>query len=477
MTEKVFKLKHNAIFSADGDKCRRRMGSVNLYFFIFCFLIGFFPVNGSSLSIETGFDYHYENFSGFLEVPNPLSGDNPKYTLPAVPIPQPGDFVNDAAFGTRQRRVTQTEGLRHEYSRFDPFNKGSSRILLTNLSTGEWRVYRINAIPYDLTENILAIPQLGEPRWDPQDPDIIWGIIGFRLIIVNVATGSETTVKDFTQDAVIGPLLGAQPDLYRITMCDEGESSMDKRYWAFAIQGSSEDYRLRYLFCWDRAIDQILGIYPLSQSESVIDWVGMSPLGNYVLIGGDSSNGGNLTGLTMANRELTQFNRIDYTTAHADVGMDTNGNEVIVMQNVRTDHIDLIPIDWTTRPILESGGSYTGTNHVALIRLFYDSSSIGLRSGVHISCNYPGYAVISTETPAGEPEQNWLDRTITLARLDPGTPHVYYLAKVYGTTGAYWEETQGSISNDGSKIVWASNWNQNVGQERVWLLQLDMPAN
>ncbi len=53
---------------------------------------------------------------------------------------------------------------------------------------------------------------------------------------VNVASGIETTVKDFSLDPTIGPILSAHPDLYRITMRDEGESSWDKRYWAFAIQ-------------------------------------------------------------------------------------------------------------------------------------------------------------------------------------------------------------------------------------------------
>jgi len=416
-------------------------------------------------------------FAGFLEVPDPLSGDNPRYALPAAAAPQPGAYVNDVAFGTRQRRVTQTEGMRHEYSRFDPFNADGSRILLTHLPTGDWRVYRTASVPYDTPANLVATLNIEEPRWDPQDPDLIWGNIAFRIIRVNVATGAETTVKDFAQDPTIGPLLAAQPDLYRITMRDEGESSIDKRYWAFAIQGSNDDYRIRYVFCWDRTPDQVLGLLPLSTGESIIDWVGMSALGNFVLIGGEWDNGGNLTGLTMANRHLTQFNRLDYSTAHADVGLDTNGNEVVVMQNVRTDYIDLIPIDWATQPILEAGGDYAGTNRVPLMRLFYDNSPIGFRGGVHISCNHPGYAVVSTETPLGEPEQNWLDRTVTLVYLDPAAPRVFYLAKVYGTTGAYWEETHGTIANDGSKIVWATNWNRNVGQERVWVQQLDMPAN
>ena len=45
------------------------------------------------------------------------------------------------------------------------------------------------------------------------------------------------------------------------------------------------------------------------------------------------------------------------------------------------------------------------------------------------------------------------------------------------TTESYWEETQAAMTNDGSKVAWASNWGQNVGQDKVFLMRLDMPPN
>jgi len=51
-----------------------------------------------------------------------------------------------------------------------------------------------------------------------------------------------------------------------------------------------------------------------------------------------------------------------------------------VQQNASEDTVDLIP--------LEVGGE-----RLALLRLFYDSESpVGLNSGVHVSCNFPGSA-------------------------------------------------------------------------------------
>jgi hypothetical protein len=419
----------------------------------------------------------------FIEVTDPLSGDNPTYPLVPLSVPAIGESFFDPHFGTILTRVTQIEtvegspGGRHEYSRFDPFNMDQSMIVL--LPEYGWRIYRTQSMPYNQEGNlVMTINGMANPRWDPNDPDLIWFLRDFQVVTVDVLSGETTVIKDFAEDPMIKPILSSEPDLYQITMLGEGESSQDKRYWAFCLQGSQEDYRVRYLFTWDRLQDKILGKYQIPSNESVIDWVGMSALGNWVLIGGLETNGGNLVGLTMANKELTQFHRLDYTTAHSDPGLDIQGNEVIVMQNNRTDYIDLIPIDLATQPILESGGSYDNTNRIPLIRLYYESESpSGLNSGVHISCNVSGYCVVSTNIGPGLKEQNWLDRTITLVKLDRAHPQVFYLAKVYNTTQEYWEETHGTITNDGSKLVWTSNWDQNIGQEKVFLMQLDMPEN
>jgi len=95
----------------------------------------------------------------------------------------------------------------------------------------------------------------------------------------------------------------------------------------------------------------------------------------------------------MTSRDFSTFQRLDFTTSHSNIGLDAKGNGVVVMQNYNTDIIDLIPINLATKPILESGGSYEGTNRVPLIRLFYSSDSpYGLNSSVHISCNTPGTA-------------------------------------------------------------------------------------
>jgi len=416
----------------------------------------------------------------FVEVPDPLCGDNPVYPEPEMPMPGTGVAFEDACFSTLLTKVTEADGIngRHEYSRFDPFNADGSMILLVD-EDGDYAVYRTDLMPYNQPGNLVRrTSELQEPRWDRGDPELLWGLSGFQIVRDDVVTGEREVVKDFSNDPAIAPILAAEPDLYRVTMRDEGEASYDRRYWALILQGSEEDYRPRYILCWDRERDEVLGLYEVQPGESDIDWVGMSPLGSWVLIGGMDGNSGNIVGLTMADRRLREFHRIDYTTSHADVGLDVNGSEVVVMQNSQTDFVDMLPLSPDTEPILEAGGSYEGTNRIPLLRLFYDSESpMGLSSGVHISCNADGYCLVSTHIEPGVPERNWLDRTNVLVRLDPDEPRAFYLSKTYNTTAAYWEETHGALSNDGSRMVWACNWNRDPGTEEVFLLQLDMPRD
>jgi hypothetical protein len=426
--------------------------------------------------------------SRFIQVPNPGSGNNPTYPLIARATPLPGESWTDSRFGTRQTRITQTATLRQEYSRFDPFNANKGMILLVDITSGQGLVYRTTAPPYDQPANLVqTITDMEEVRWDPQDPNILWGFRNFSIVQLNVTTGQQTVVKDFAADTAILPILQIYPGIYRITCMNEGESSRDKRFWALALQHGASvdqtlDYAYLYLFTWDRQTNQVLGTYQLSQGQrAYLDWVGMSTLGNWVVIGGTSDAGFPANwGLMMASKDFSVLHRLASNTAHADVGLDTKGREVVVMQNTGTDYVDLIPLDLQARPV-EVVGDYTGNLIKPLVRLYYDNASpLGFQGGVHISCNYPGYCLISTTMPPALPEQNWLDRCNILVRLDRNRVRAVYLSKIYNTTQHYWEETHGTMSNDGTRIVWADNWGNSVpeGQTaQMTVTQLDLPPN
>jgi hypothetical protein len=418
-----------------------------------------------------------------IQVPDPLAERNPAYPLSKQKEPALGKPFFDPQFGTILTRVTNRSKIRHEYSRFDPFNADKTMIILTDTDSGGFMVFRTKGPDYAAKQNLVSRVEWTEPRWDPVDPHRLWGFDELKIVSMDTATGQTKVVKDFAQDPVMGKIIKAESDLYQITTKEEGEPSRDFRYWALALQGSQDDYRIRHLFCWDRDQDKILGHMPLTAKEAgPIDWVGMSPLGKWVIVGGDSDGGRKTAGLNIADPGFAKWHNLAVSTAHSDVGLDVQGREVLIMQNTSTDHIDLIPLDPKARPVTSSNG-YNGNMIRPLVRLFYSSDDpAGFSGGVHISCNAPGYCVVSTyyESEAPErnwPEKNWLDRSIILVKLDPDRPQAWYLANVHNTTGAYWEETQASISRDGSRIVWASNWGAGPGQEQVFVMELVMPPD
>lgn len=437
-----------------------------------------------------GYALTYPSGFKFTPVPDPLAGDNPSYPLISLPEPVVGNSFFDARFGTILTRTVQGSPKRHEYARFDPFNADKSMVILHNCK-GDYMVYKTSPLPADQSGNLVTAEtsHLGELRWDPKDPNLIWALDDetFSIIQFNPVTGVRTVAKDFRTDPVLGPVIQSVPNLWRITTRDEGEASMDMRFWGLMIQGGDTyDSNNVLIFTYDRLSDKVLGYYQFSPAQGeAVNWAGMSPLGTWVVMGGDVINGLE-GGITIADKEFKQMYLVGKVIGHCDVGLDTQGKEILVGQNSRTDYIDLIPLDPSTKPV-DNLDDYANSGAIRLVRLFYaEESPVGLRSGVHISCNYPGYAVISTYTASGVQEQNWLDRTVTLARLDRANPRVFYLSKVYNTTGQYgesrdyWEETHASITRDGSRVVWSENWGQYgpaPDQPRAYLMQLDMPPN
>ncbi|MFQ5825364.1 MAG: hypothetical protein ACE5JB_15085, partial [bacterium] len=161
---------------------------------------------------QVSFAQYPGDFS-FTEVPDPLSGTNTTYPLNEMGVPAIGDSFVDLHFGTILTRTTVINGYRgrHEYSRFDPFNKEQSMIILDPEEL--WNIYRTQSLPYNQPGNLVRAVHLEEPRWDPNDPNLIWGLDGFSIKSVDVSTGQTTMIKDFSQDAIMGPII-TQENVY-----------------------------------------------------------------------------------------------------------------------------------------------------------------------------------------------------------------------------------------------------------------------
>ena len=105
--------------------------------------------------IHLAFPQEYPPGFSFVQVPNPLSGINPVYQAVPMTVPQVGVPFFDARFGTLLTRVTSISGIegRHEYSRFDPFNRDQSVVILDPEFL--WRFYSTQSIPYNQGTNLV----------------------------------------------------------------------------------------------------------------------------------------------------------------------------------------------------------------------------------------------------------------------------------------------------------------------------------
>jgi len=410
----------------------------------------------------------------FVEVPDPLADVNPKQSPVTLENAVLGEVFEDPHYLTKLTVVTPASSSRNEYSRFDPFNFDHSMIILHDVSLAQFSVYGTSVLPYTHRKNhVCDLGNLSEPRWDPNDKNVIWGVQDFRIYTLDVRGCRRTLVKDFSRDKRIGKIIRTERDLYRLTNKDEGESSLDKDIWAFFLQGTDQDYRARYIFSWSRKNDEVIGVYKTSQNEAGLDWVGVSPYGNHVLIGAADYNTGNLSGLIVSDPDLNpkSFRRLHKNTGHSDVGLDSDGNEVIVMQT-SSDYVEAFPL---------SKGDGDAPLSTPVARLYYNwndrENSLHESTGVHLSCNVPGYCVLSSESGPNAEDRNWLEQSNILIKLDLSKPRAFYLSKSYTVRKSYWESTLSAISNDGSKIVWGSNWYDTVGDEKFFMMQLDMPKN
>jgi hypothetical protein len=155
--------------------------------------------------------------TGLVEVPNPLSGDNPVYPLIPAGVPAIGVPYTDSRFGTTLTRVTEPDGANsiHEYSRFDPFNEDQSMILL-NGAGGTWQVLRTSATPYNQPANLVYTVNdqaaQEEPRWDPLDREVLWCLSGFQITTVNVTTGLVTGNTILIESGNVGSLAAGAMD-------------------------------------------------------------------------------------------------------------------------------------------------------------------------------------------------------------------------------------------------------------------------
>jgi hypothetical protein len=388
------------------------------------------------------------------------------YQTPDLPEPAPRTPFRDPVFGTCMVRVTDrqndilnpydtSKGLKNEYARVQSFNADGSLFIVWSIESF-WYIYD--------TESLMPLGELPvyvEPRWDSQNPYLLYYTDETRLMSYDLISGQITEIRDFANDFP-GVEIPAVWTRY------EGSPTYDSRYWGL-IANDAEWNPYAFLI-YDTELDNIVvREIPLGYS---IDNVTISPLGNYYLASfddycehGNLGNDSNPCGFMVYDSNLENGRSLLRIIGHYDALLDENGREVIVYQDIDTDNISMLD--------LESG------KVTLLFSIDFSHTGIGFHFSGR-SLNYPGWGLVSTYNGGFPTDHTWMDDSIFAVEMKEGG-RVVRLAHTHSLYDEdieqdYWAEPHVSVNQDFTKIIFTSNWGR-TGTEEVDMYMIILPEN
>jgi hypothetical protein len=393
----------------------------------------------------------------------PLVTDLDVRQTPDLPEPPARVPFRDPVFGTCLVRVTDREadlspddpsaGLKNEYSRVQSFNADGSRVLVRSIEAN-WYLYDAHPL-----QPLGQLPLEVEPRWHPSNPDLLYYSQETRLMAYNVRSGEQSLVHDFATDFPGQPLVAAWTRY-------EGSPSLDGRYWGLMVQ--DQDWQIVALLVYDQVEDRVVAKRDLP-GKPEMDSVTISPLGNYFLAyydqyceRGQPGDDTHPCGLMVYDRNLTNGRSLLRIIGHSDLALDAQGREVLIYQDIDTDHISMLDLaTGMVTPLWPIDFSHTGI-------------------GLHFSgraFRRPGWALVSTSSGGHPTDYTWMDDQVFAVELKPGG-RVVRLAHTHSLVDEdqehdYWAEPHASVNPDFTRVVFTSNWGRSgTGEVEMFMIQL-----
>ncbi len=385
---------------------------------------------------------------------------------PDLPEPTARAPFRDPTFGTCLVRATDrtadlppddpSAGLKNEYARVQSFNADGSRFLVRSIEAF-WYLYDASTF-----QPLGQLPLEVEPRWDASNPDLLYHSDETRLMSYNVRSGQHSLVHDFASDFP-GQSLAAVWTRY------EGSPSLDNRYWGLMAQ--DQDWQTVALLVYDRVADAVIAsrdMRGLSELEREIDSVTISPLGNYFLAyheyceSGQPGGEGHPCGLMVYDRDLTNGRSLLRIIGHSDLALDAQGREVLIYQDIDTDHISMLDL---------ASGVVT-----PLWPIDFSHTPIGLHFSGR-AFRQPGWALVSTYQGGHPTAYTWMGDQVFAVELKPGG-RVVRLAHTHSLVDEnqehdYWAEPHASVNPDFTRVVFTSNWGRSgTGEVEMFVGEL-----
>jgi hypothetical protein len=381
--------------------------------------------------------------------------------IPELEEPAARTPFQDPVFGTCLVRVTdrsadlqagdRSKGMKNEYSRVQSFNAAESR-LVAFTTEGNWYLYDALTL-----QPLGPLPIWHEPRWDAEDPDLLYYTEETRLMSYRISTGQQQIVHEFAADFT-GQQLAAVWTKY------EGSPSLDGRYWG--LMAEDQDWMTVGLLIYDIETDQITARREIPPSE--IDSVTISSLGNFFLVfyddfcdPGQLGSNRNPCGLMVYDRNLENGRGLLRIVGHSDLALDAQRMEVLVYQDIDTDNISMLDL---------ASGDIT-----PLLPIDFSHSALGFHFSGR-AFRLPGWVLVSTSNGA-KPSATWMDDQIFAVELVKNG-RVVRLAHTHSLYDEsmdhdYWAEPHASVNRDFTQIVFTSNWGRSsTDQIDMYLIKL-----
>ncbi len=370
--------------------------------------------------------------------------------MPGASRPPAGEWFTDPAFGTPMIRVSdQSEKNDFDvniYSQLQPFSADGALLLTTSPSGLIVRSMPDLAV---VTEGLA----LNGPRWHPTQPDLLLhlGQPGtLHIGAVDVRSGAEQTL--FEDTAYTGALNNPSFE----------ELSHDGR-WLAAVATHSGGADIVAIDLDSKVLGARIGIEGLYQGVCPVDpqwgvvdpdWVGVSPLGTWLVVQWPTDGSGRCAGMEAFDIQTGAFaGQVSTGRQHGDLGLvadwqsaPVHQREVLVTFEIAQDGSAV------TRRFLP--GSPTGpTPGKVLLTLPWGNSD-------HISCQGPAGACLVSAGPGqwtDEATPGWqpFENEIFVVDFDGGVTRVVHHRS---SECGYWAQPRASWSRDGRWVVFSSDW-------------------
>ncbi|MGE0487556.1 MAG: hypothetical protein AB7Q81_25670 [Gammaproteobacteria bacterium] len=390
---------------------------------------------------------------------------------PIAPIPRPGSkspglsapSYIDPFHRTPVFRITSAEDMpdasfvRHDYSRRQAFNGDNSRFVAKS-SNGYWLLYD-GATFLVLRRgghggSLRGMAGDAEAIWHPTDPRKLCYTGNSGSLVwyeKDVESDHDTVMVDFR-----GRL--PWPKATAVWTKGEGVPSANGRFWglmATSYDESTKKVSIHGLLCYDRQEDRIVGTLDAARFDHAMpDHVSMSPSGRWVV-----------PSWAFIKRLGTRAYTPDFSTSvqlhsqseHSDLAIGPDGDDMYVVADYDSGQIRAVR--------LATAASFD------LMPLY---PARGSSYAAHISgkaYDRPGWVVVSTYADSAghgklqpDPVLQPMHRRVMLVELRRGGRQLGIAHTRTGARyGGYQGEPQATISRDGSRVVFASNFDDGGG--------------